>query len=135
MWMERSMRAGGRYKNSSMADFDVTITGGTIIDGSGKPGFRGDVGIRGGRVAALGNAIGTTAKTVDAEGHVVCPGFVDIHTHYDDLSKACLQLSSITTAPNVVWACAVGRGMCRAAPSPETIHRVVGMAIPIAMPL
>ncbi len=66
-----------------MTDFDLTITSGTIIDGSGQPGFRADVGIREGRIAALGDVGGTTAKTFDAEGHVVCPGFVDIHTHYD----------------------------------------------------
>ena len=64
-------------------DFDLVIRGGTIVDGSGRPGVRGDVGIRGGRIAALGEAKGSAAQTIDADGLVVSPGFVDIHTHYD----------------------------------------------------
>ena len=64
-------------------DFDLVIRGGTIMDGTGRPGVRGDVGIRGGRIAALGEVKGTAAQTIDAGGLVVAPGFVDIHTHYD----------------------------------------------------
>ncbi len=64
-------------------DYDIRITGGTVIDGTGRPGFRADVGIAGGRVVALGEAPGSAAETIDAEGRVVSPGFVDIHTHYD----------------------------------------------------
>jgi len=66
--------------------FDLTITGGTIVDGTGSPGVAGDVAIRGGRVVAMGpGAAGDTesAATIDARGRVVSPGFVDIHTHYD----------------------------------------------------
>jgi N-acyl-D-amino-acid deacylase len=64
-------------------DYDLKITGGTIIDGTGAPGFLGDVGIRAGKVAALGDAPGRAATTIDASGRVVAPGFVDVHTHYD----------------------------------------------------
>ena len=64
-------------------DYDIRITGGTVIDGTGRPGFRADLGIAGGRVVALGEAPGSAAETIDAEGRVVSPGFVDIHTHYD----------------------------------------------------
>ena len=64
-------------------DYDVKITGGTIIDGTGAPGFVGDVAIRSGQVAALGRAPGSAATTIDAAGQVVAPGFVDVHTHYD----------------------------------------------------
>src|SRR5579885_2965977 len=64
-------------------DYDVKITGGTIIDGSGKPGVQGDVGIKSGRIAAIGKVHGGAARTIDAGGLVVAPGFVDIHTHYD----------------------------------------------------
>jgi N-acyl-D-aspartate/D-glutamate deacylase len=64
-------------------DYDLKITGGTLIDGTGAPGVRADLGIRSGRVVALGAAAGAAAQTIDAEGRVVAPGFVDIHTHYD----------------------------------------------------
>jgi N-acyl-D-amino-acid deacylase len=66
-----------------MEHYDLLIRGGTIVDGTGAPRRRGDVGIRGGRVAALGELRGSAAEVLEAEGHVVAPGFVDIHTHYD----------------------------------------------------
>ncbi len=64
-------------------DFDLKIVGGTIVDGSGRESYRGDVGILDGRVAALGKIRGDAARTLDAGDLAVCPGFVDIHTHYD----------------------------------------------------
>ena len=64
-------------------DYDIKITGGTIIDGTGAPGKSGDVGIKDGKVVALGEAQGEAGRTIEADGMVVCPGFVDIHTHYD----------------------------------------------------
>jgi N-acyl-D-aspartate/D-glutamate deacylase len=64
-------------------EYDLKIAGGTIVDGSGKPRRRGDVGIRDGRIAALGDVSGSARETLDAGGRVVAPGFVDIHTHYD----------------------------------------------------
>ena len=63
-------------------DFDLKIVGGTIVDGSGSEGYRGDVGILDGRVAALGEIKGDAARTLDAGDLVVCAGFVDFHTHY-----------------------------------------------------
>ncbi len=64
-------------------DYDLKIRAGTIVDGSGAPGVRGDVGIRAGKICALGRAEGRAARVVEAEGRIVAPGFVDIHTHYD----------------------------------------------------
>ena len=62
---------------------DVLIKGGTIVDGSGQPGRQGDIGIRDGRIAAIGNISEAARQTVDAKGKVVAPGFIDVHTHYD----------------------------------------------------
>src|SRR5258706_8418017 len=64
-------------------DFDLVIRGGTIMDGTGRPGVRGDVGIRSGRISALGEAKGSAAQTIEAGGLVVSPGFNDVHTPYD----------------------------------------------------
>jgi N-acyl-D-amino-acid deacylase len=63
--------------------YDLKISGGTIIDGSGAARYRGDVGITGGRIVALGDAPEDARRTIHAEGRVVTPGFVDVHTHYD----------------------------------------------------
>jgi N-acyl-D-aspartate/D-glutamate deacylase len=62
---------------------DVVITGGTLVDGTGGPARRGDVGIRDGRIAAIGAVTEAARETIDARGKVVAPGFVDVHTHYD----------------------------------------------------
>lgn len=62
---------------------DLKITGGTIVDGSGKPGFIGDLGVRDGRIVAVGDVAEEARETVDASGKIVSPGFIDIHTHYD----------------------------------------------------
>ncbi|MCZ6729080.1 MAG: D-aminoacylase [SAR324 cluster bacterium] len=64
-------------------DFDTVISGGTIVDGSGQPAYRGDVGIRDGKIAAVGKVRGAARDTIDAAGMMVAPGFVDVHTHYD----------------------------------------------------
>ena len=66
-----------------MPDFDQKITGGMLIDGTGSPRHRCDLGIKDGRVVALGDGLGAAHQTFDAQGLVVAPGFVDIHTHYD----------------------------------------------------
>ncbi|MGE0684257.1 MAG: amidohydrolase family protein [Candidatus Binatia bacterium] len=62
---------------------DLLIRGGTIVDGTGKPAFTGDVAIRAGRIAAIGKDLGAAARTVNADGLLVTPAWVDVHTHYD----------------------------------------------------
>jgi N-acyl-D-amino-acid deacylase len=63
---------------------DIVLTNARIVDGTGRPAFMGDVAISGGRITEVGRLDGPTAKRViDADGLLVTPGFVDIHTHFD----------------------------------------------------
>jgi N-acyl-D-aspartate/D-glutamate deacylase len=62
---------------------ELAIRNGLVVDGSGLPAFRGDVGIAGGRIVSVGPALASAAKTLDASGLAVAPGFVDPHTHFD----------------------------------------------------
>ena len=62
---------------------DVKITGGSVVDGTGAARQHADVGIRDGRVVAIGDVDEPASHTIDASGLIVAPGFVDIHTHYD----------------------------------------------------
>jgi len=64
-------------------DYDLKITGGTLIDGTGAPAATGDVAIRAGKIAALGRVTGNARQTIAADGCLITPGFIDIHTHYD----------------------------------------------------
>ncbi|HZM47919.1 MAG TPA: amidohydrolase family protein [Burkholderiales bacterium] len=63
--------------------YDLVVKNGTVIDGSGMPRFRADVGVRGGRIATIGRIRESARETIDAEGQIVSPGFVDGHTHMD----------------------------------------------------
>ena len=63
--------------------YDVLIRNGSVVDGSGLPRFRADVGIVAGKIAAIGKIRDSAKEVIDAEGHVVSPGFVDGHTHMD----------------------------------------------------
>jgi len=63
--------------------YDVVIRNGTVVDGSGLGSFRADVGVVGDRIAFVGRISGRGAEEIDADGHVVTPGFIDGHTHMD----------------------------------------------------
>ena len=63
--------------------YDLLVRDGTLIDGTGAPRRAGDVGIVGGKIAALGDIKGSADREIDAAGCIVAPGFIDIHTHYD----------------------------------------------------
>lgn len=63
--------------------YDLLIKNGTVVDGSGNPGYRADVGVSGGKIVAIGRINERAKQTIDAEGHIVSPGFVDGHTHMD----------------------------------------------------
>src|SRR5262245_1279097 len=66
------------------AQFDVLIRNARVVDGSGNPWFRADIGIRGSRIATIGSLPNATAyKTIDAAGKVAAPGFIDVHTHIE----------------------------------------------------
>jgi N-acyl-D-amino-acid deacylase len=92
--------------------FDITIRGGRIMDGSSTPWFRGDVGISGDRIAAVGDLSAAEARTnIDATDKVVCPGFVDCHSHSDLTILANREASSsifqgVTT--EIVGNCGLG---------------------------
>jgi len=63
--------------------FDLVIKNGVVIDGSGLPRFRADIGVKGGRIASIGRIRESAKEVLDAEGHVVSPGIIDGHTHMD----------------------------------------------------
>ena len=63
--------------------YDLLIKNGTVIDGSGMPRFRADIGVQRGKIAAIGRIRDSAKDVIDAEGHVVAPGFIDGHTHMD----------------------------------------------------
>jgi len=62
---------------------DLVIRNGTVIDGTGNPGYEADVAIDGEKIAVIGKNLGSGTKEIDAKGHVVAPGFIDAHTHMD----------------------------------------------------
>ncbi|MGZ8264903.1 MAG: hypothetical protein ACXWUI_12255, partial [Burkholderiales bacterium] len=63
--------------------YDLVIRNGTVVDGTGLPGYRADVGVSDDRIAAIGRIRERGKEEVDATGHVVSPGFIDGHTHMD----------------------------------------------------
>jgi N-acyl-D-aspartate/D-glutamate deacylase len=66
-----------------MAEFDIVIRGGTVVDGTGAPARTADIAITDGRIVEVGQVHGTATRTIKADGATVTPGFVDVHAHYD----------------------------------------------------
>ncbi|MEO1648261.1 MAG: amidohydrolase family protein, partial [Pseudomonadota bacterium] len=94
-----------------MAQYDLVIRGGTIVDGSGAERFTGDVAVKNGVIVGVGDISGSGEREIDAAGKVVAPGFVDIHTHYDgqatwDQEMAPSSWHGVTTV--VMGNCGVG---------------------------
>ncbi|MEQ8663096.1 MAG: amidohydrolase family protein [Gammaproteobacteria bacterium] len=94
-----------------MAQFDTVIRGGRVVDGSGAPPRVADVAIRDGNIVEVGRVDGSAARIIDADGLLVTPGWVDIHTHYDGQASWDPELAQslrhgVTTA--VMGNCGVG---------------------------
>ncbi len=63
--------------------YDLAIKNGRVVDGSGGPSFQADVAVQNGKIVGVGKFNESATRTIDAEGRVVAPGFIDHHTHYD----------------------------------------------------
>ncbi|MBA2933864.1 amidohydrolase family protein [Sphingomonas sp. CGMCC 1.13654] len=100
-----------------MADHDLVIRSGTVIDGGGGPSFVADIAVQGSRIVEVGQVSGGGREEIDATGRIVTPGFVDIHTHYDGQAtwEETLAPSSNHGVTTVIGGnCGVGFAPCRA---------------------
>src|SRR3569832_2039191 len=67
--------------------YDIIIRHGRVVDGSGNPAYFADLAIKDGKIAAIGEIQGTAPRKIDATGLIVAPGFIDVHTHADDVAE------------------------------------------------
>ena len=109
-----------------MLMYDILIRGGSIVDGSGLEPFPGDVAIKDGYIAAIGNVEGEATQEIDATGQLVTPGFVDIHTHLDaqmgwDPDMTPVSWHGVTTA--LIGNCGMTFAPCK----PEDRELLAGM--------
>ena len=110
--------------------YDLKIVGGTLVDGTGKDRYSGDVGIKDGMIVAVGNCDESAAETLDADGAIVAPGFVDIHTHYDgqiswDEELAPSSIHGVTTC--AMGSCGVGFAPVRPTDHAKLIELMEGV--------
>ena len=116
-----------------MAPYDLIFRGGTVVDGTGAPSRTADVAVAGGRIVEVGEVDagpGAAARIVDADGALVMPGFVDIHTHYDGLATWDDRLvpsawHGVTTV--VMGNCGVGFAPCRPGDRQRLIELMEGV--------
>ncbi|HYZ22074.1 MAG TPA: amidohydrolase family protein [Rhodopila sp.] len=113
-----------------MADFDLIIRNGTIVDGTGAAPKQADLGVSGNRITAIGAILRNGAEEIDAKGKLVTPGFVDIHTHYDaqavwDTHMTPSSQHGVTTA--VMGNCGVGFAPCKPADREKLIELMEGV--------
>ncbi len=73
--------------NQSPNKYDLLITGGRVIDGSGNPSFFADIAVKNGKIVKVGRNLGVGNQTLDAKGMVVAPGFIDVHTHAENVTR------------------------------------------------
>jgi len=98
--------------------YDLLINNGTVVDGTGVPGLLADVAVKNGLIAEIGKPAGEALQVIDAGGQIVCPGFIDPHTHYDPQISWDKVLSSSTqhgVTTVVMGNCGVGVAPCRPA--------------------
>lgn len=110
--------------------YDLIIENGMIYDGSGGVPYTGSIGVKDGRIAAIGNVSGEAKDTVDARGCIITPGFIDLHTHYDGQVSWDEELQpsvnhGVTTA--VLGNCGVGFAPCRADDRDKLIRLMEGV--------
>ncbi len=113
----------------------ILIKSGLIVDGSGRPGFNGDILLKGNSIAAIGTDLNTSAnQTIDATNRVVAPGFIDPHTHYD--AQICWDQTLTSSAAHgvtsvVLGNCGVGIAPCKPEAREITANDLVNVeAIP-----
>src|SRR5437868_15474620 len=110
--------------------YDLIVKGGRIVDGTGAPAFTGDIAVTDGRIVEIGRVTGQARRTLKADGRLVTPGFVDVHTHYDgqvtwdsQLAPSCWH--GVTTV--VVGNCGVGFAPVRPGRQQELIELMEGV--------
>ena len=99
-----------------MAQFDLVLRGGLVVDGTGAEGFEADIAISDGRVAAIGAGLPAVTEEIDAREKLVTPGYLDLHTHYDGQVTWDEHFSSATNhgvTTVLMGNCGVGFAPCR----------------------
>lgn len=110
--------------------YDILIKNGLIYDGTGGVPYADDIAVKDGKIVKIGNCDGSAAQTLEASGHIVTPGFIDLHTHYDGQVSWDEELRpsvnhGVTTA--VLGNCGVGFAPCRAADRDRLVRLMEGV--------